>query len=452
MQKSLIATLLATFSKEERRDFAHFLNRPERSVRKDVKSLAGLLLKQKQMTAEATFDLLYPEQPFSRQQINQLGSWLYTEARAFLLEQYHAATNDEFPLVMEFDRRNLRVHRDRLLRQLRKKDLHAGATFALESAIYDTTNQRDRTGETNLQAMDDALDKDYLRRKLRQACLMQSHRNVAVVAYDQGLLPQVLAFIEAKRLEALPEIGVYYHAYRFLQDPEAANHFSSFQSLLAELPTTLPGEELRDLYLLGINFCIRLTNQGDTEMAREALRLYREGLTNGALLENGWLSPFTYRNAVALSLKIRDFGWARDFIEHYASALPPEQREELPSYNRARLAHAMGRPEEALEALRYVRSNDVLFTLTMDTLRAKIYYETEAHDLLSAHLDKMQIFLRRKGDSYHHKNYANFIALLRKILHLRPRPNEKDQLRASITQEAMLTERRWLLEKLSDSL
>ncbi|MEM9929186.1 MAG: hypothetical protein AAF840_05170, partial [Bacteroidota bacterium] len=306
-------------------------------------------------------------------------------------------------------------------------------------------------GKTNLQAMDDALDQDYLRRKLRQACLMQSHRNVADVTYQQGLLPQALAFIETSQLAALPEIGVYFHAYRFLQDPAAHQHFLTFQTLLPQLPATLPGEELRDLYLLGINFCIRRTNQGDWEMAREALRLYRKGLTNGALLENGWLSPFTYRNAVALSLKIKDFTWAQDFIERYAVALPPTQREELLSYNRARLAYAKGDPEGALEALRYVRSNDVLFTLTMDTFRAKIYYETDAYDLLTAHLDKMHTYLRRKGDSYHHKNYTNFIAFLRKILHLRPRPAEQEHLQEQIKQKAILTERQWLLEKLAEA-
>jgi len=277
---------------------------------------------------------------------------------------------------------------------------------------------------------------------------MRSHENVFAIEYDQGLLAAALAHVEARKLYVRPVIGVYYHIYHCLRFPERGGHFPNFQALLPDLPATLSEEERRDLYLLGINFCIRRANQGDQAMAREALRLYQEGLNNGSLLESGRLTSYTYRNAVALALKIRDYDWAKDFIETYASALAPEQREELVAYNHARLAFAVGEPENALTELRYVQSKDILFTLTMDTLRAKIYYETDAYDLLSAHLDKMYIYLRRKGDSYHHKNYANFIALLKRILHLRPRPDEREKLEEKIKTEEFLTERAWLLAKI----
>ncbi|MFK8162828.1 MAG: hypothetical protein AB8H12_10235 [Lewinella sp.] len=448
MENSLVATLLATFSKEELREFLTFLARPERSVRKDVVKLAGLLCHRTIPSAESISHKLYPDKPFSQQQVNQLGSWLYAEAGAFLLERLWAKKNDELPLIREFDRRNLPRHRDRLRRRLQKQDLSAGTAYELESIIYATTQRTSRTETNNLQVINDHLDRDYLHKKLRQVCLMRSHENVFKVNYDMGLLSEVLSYLEGRKLTQDPVIGVYFHIYHFLGSPDGASHFKAFQELLPDLPPSLSDEEVRDLYLLGINYCIRQTNQGDQAMAREALRLYREGLNNGSLLENGRLTSFTYRNAVALSLKIKDFDWARDFIHSYAPSLPAGQREALLQYNLAKMAHAMGNPDKALEELRYVTSNDTLFTLTLDTLRAKIYHETGALDLLDAHLDKMHIFLRRKGDSYHHKNYANFIAFLKKILHLRPRPDEQALLEKAITEEPILTERTWLLETL----
>lgn len=447
MQNSLITTLLATFTKAESRDFGHFLLRPERRTRKDVVLLGKLLLKQPGVSAKAAFTRVYPDREFSGQTINQLASWLYTEAKAFLLEQHYTAAN-EIPLLLEFDRRGLDHHRDRLRKQLKKRPQDTTNAYELETAIYATARRGSRTETNNLQAISDSLEADFLHKKLRQACLMQSHENVFAIEYDHGLLTVALAHVESRRLYNRPVIGVYYHIYQCLRFPDRTDHFSKFQALLPELPATLNEEERRDLYLLGINFCIRRANQGDQQMAREALRLYREGLNNGSLLENGRLTSYTYRNAVALALKIKDFAWAADFTEQYASALPTEQRDELSAYNRARVAFATGRPGEALEELRFVSSKDVLFTLTMDTLRAKIYYETGAHDLLAAHLDKVQIFLRRKGDSYHHENYANFIALLRKILHLRPRPEDLLKLEKTIKTEEFLTERTWLLEKI----
>lgn len=448
MQNSLIATLLATFSQEELRGFSTFLIRPERSVRKDVINLLGLLTQEPGLSPESISHGLYPGKPFRQQQINQLGSWLYGEARAFMLERLLAEKNNEIPLLREFDRRNLPRHRDRLRRRLQKQDLSTGVAFELESTIYATTQRRSRTETNNLQIINDHLDNDYLHKKLRQACLMRSHENVFKVNYDTGLLSEALRFLETRKLTNDPIIGVYYHIYHFLGNRDGAAHFQAFQNLLPDVPKSLSAEEIRDLYLLGINYCIRQTNQGDQVMVREALRLYREGLNNGSLLEHGRLTSFTYRNAVALSLKIKDFDWARDFIHTYAPSLPTGQREELLRYNLAKMAHAMGDPDKALEELRYVASNDTLFTLTLDTLRAKIYYETGALDLLDAHLDKMHIFLRRKGDSYHHKNYTNFIAFLKKILHLRPRPNEHAALHEAIAEEQILTERAWLLDTL----
>lgn len=448
MQNSLITTLLTTFTRAESRDFGHFLRRPERRIRKDVRLLGELLLAQPGASAEAAFAVAAPGREFSAQHANQLSSWLYAEARAFLLERHYAATNDEVPLLRELHHRGLGRHHDRLRKQLKKQVHSTASAYKLESAIYATTRRGSRTEDNNLQEISDALDLDYLHRKLRQACLMCSHENVYSVAYDHGLLAEALAHVESRRLHELPVIGVYYHIYHCLRFPDRTDHFSKFQAQLPRLPATLNEEERRDLYLLGINFCIRRANQGDQQMAREALRLYREGLNNGSLLENGRLTSYTYRNAVALALKIKDFGWAADFTEQYASALPTEQRDELRAYNRARVAFATGRPGEALEELRFVSSKDVLFTLTMDTLRAKVYFETGAHDLLAAHLDKMQIFLRRKGDSYHHENYANFIALLRKILHLRPRPEDLLKLETTIETEEFLTERTWLQEKI----
>lgn len=443
MQNSLITTLLATFSKAESRDFGHFLRRPERRIREDVVLLGELLLKQPGVAAAAAYAIVVPGRKFSAQHTNQLASWLYAEARAFLLERHYASAN-EIPLLREFDQRVLSRHSDRLRKQLKKQDHNFGTSFELESAIYATARRGSRTEGNNLQELNDGLDLDFLQKKLHQACLMRSHENVFAVEYDHGLLAAALSYVESRRLYERPVIGVYYHIYQCLRFPEKIDHFNLFQALLPQLPPTLKEEERRDLYLLGINFCIRRTNQGDQPMAREALRLYREGLNNGSLLENGRLTSFTYRNAVALGLKIKDYDWARDFIDAYASSLAPEQREELVAYNRARLAFATGHPEDALEELRFVQSKDILFTLTMDTLRAKIYFETDALDLLGAHLDKMYIYLRRKGDSYHHKNYANFIALLKRILYLRPRPDERKELLKAIRGTSVLTERNWL--------
>jgi hypothetical protein len=445
MQNSLISELLAVFSPAEKRAFTAFLHRPERKVRDDVRKLGTILVKSVSITSEKAHTSLFAGQGFNRQHINQLASWLYREAKAFLLESHYLQAGNEIPLITEFNRRKLPRQRDRLISQLDKQSL-GNLDLPFQNAIHDTIHHGSRSTDINLQQINDLLDVAFIREKLRQACLMVSHQTVTKVTYETGLLEAVLAFVQERSLAEDPHTGIYLSAYHFLSNPESEDPFYRFLEQLTLLPITVPSEERRDLYLLGINYCIRQTNRGSQVMAREALKLYRAGLSDGSLLENGQLTTSTYRNALALSLKVKDFAWGESFTEQYAEYLPPAQRENVYRYNRARLAHARSNPEEALEELRFVRSDNVLFTLTLDTFRAKIYYETGAYDLLSAHLDKMAIFLRRKDSSYHHRNYGNFIALLTKTLHLPPGPKKRQQLRETIADEPILTERAWLLE------
>lgn len=449
MKNSLLFTLLDTFSKKEHARFSHFLCEPGRSIRPEAKLLYQLFQDEPGTAPETIHLKLYPNKPFSLKQVNQVGSWLYANARFFLLREIREREDNQTPLIREFEQRKLPRHQERLIRQLRKLEKSSAKAYELEYTIYATTHRKSRTETNNLQAIDDHLDQDYLQRKLRQACLMHSHENVYQVAYNKGLLLPALAYVEDQKLQQNPIIGAYYHIYQCLGNPEALERFTAFKQILSNLPHILDTNERRDLYLLGINFCIRRLNAGYPQMASEALLLYKEGLNNSALLDDGRLTPFTYRNAVALSLKVQDFTWAEDFIDRYAQFLPAAIREETVAYNRARLAAAAGEPQKALEALRYVKSKDVLFTLTIETLRAKIYYEINASELLFAHLEKMYIYLRRKGDSYHYQSISKFISYLKKILSSPPSRAEVKKLKETIQDEPVLHEKRWLLQQLS---
>ncbi|MEL6140169.1 MAG: hypothetical protein AAFU67_00955, partial [Bacteroidota bacterium] len=385
---------------------------------------------------------------FSRQHYNQLHSWLYTAARTFLLEQESEppAAN---PLLQIFSRRGLWKHRARLLKQLRKNTTAYGPAAKLELAAYESEQPGSRTRENNLQLISDLQDRDFLQRKLRQACLMRSHEKVYPVNYDYGLLPAVLDYIIARGLQQEPSIGVYFHAYQCLVQPDNLAHYQALRRQQEELLPDFSESDRRDLFLHAINYCIRRANGGDLIMAREALDLYRQGIQSAILLENGRLSAYTYRNAVALGLRIKEFDWAEQFIRDYTMQLDPAQRDNLFHYNLARLAHARSNPDQALEELRFVNSKDTLFTLTLDTLRAKIYFESGVHDLLAAHLDKMQIFLRRKDPSYHHQNYLNFVRYCRRVAQVAPQKQARKLLAKEIEAEETLTERDWLLERLA---
>ncbi len=450
IQKSLAASLLRTFSRREQTAFDQFLQRPDRSVRPDVRRLFDALPGMDDTAERAEAErAVYGKEKVDHRRINQLLSWLYAEACDFLLERCRRE-DTPLPLLAEFDRRGLPLHRDRLLRKLQRREGDYRQRYELAWAAQLYGEPISRTRPTNFQEISDLVDLDFTLSKLRVACLMRSHENVYPAAYDYGLLETLLLRLSPENLAAHPVISVYFHAYQFMTDAEDHTAFRHFQELLQRHRMVFSDTELRDLYLIGINHCIRLANLGDATRSREALDLYRAGIDSGILLENNQITPYTYRNAVALSLKIRDFEWAENFIHRAADLLPATQRDNLLHYNLASLAYHRGQRDKALEELRFVRSRDTLFTLTIDTLRAKVYHENGDFELLASHLDKMKIFLLRKDSSYHHRNYANFVRFLRKIGRRGAGSEMSDELlRQHIRGEAVLTERRWLLDRLA---
>ncbi len=444
---SLAGELISTFSPGERKGFALFLARPERKVRPELRQLGDLLLGGKNGNdAAATFAYLFPGRPFDRQRLNQLLSFLYREAKAFLTERHFADDRGTW-LVEEFDRRGLARHRDRHIRRLEKRLERYADLFDLEWVRYHSDRAVNRKSTRGLQELDRLLDLDYRRMKLRQACLMVSHQNVADINYDYGILDTVLASITPELLAGEPVVAAYYHAYRFLSDPEAKEDFDRAQSVLLDQADRFVPEELRMLFLFSINFCIRRLNGGEIGMLERALQLYQKGLSEGFLLENNMISPATFRNAVAMALRGGQYEWSEQFIRDYADRLPADQKKSLVHLVNVRLAYARGDLAGAMTEMRYITPQDALSNLTLGIVKSKIYYELGEFDLLHSFLDSMKVLLWRKDDTYHRKVYRNFLALLQKTLHLPPGPSPaRDEVVDTIRKEKILSEREWLLE------
>lgn len=453
LTNSLAYTLITTFTEQEKRDFGYFMARPERKNRVEVQLLGKLLLKKKPVTEAQLTKALGADILQNRTWLNQLNSWLYSELKAFLHERNFQEV-DELELIREFDRRNLPNHRDRLVRlrekHLEKKKGTLNQRLELELVKSELTDDERRTQSSNLQQVDDLLDRRFIQAKLRQACLMQAHENVFPSDYQYGTLATLLTYLDTHKLIEEPGIAAYYHALRFLRDPRAKEDYASFFYVIENHPNVFTAKELKELYLLAINYCIRQVNQGNAGATREVLDLYQRGLNQSIFLEGGHLTGHTYRNAVTVGLSLKEFAWAEQFIHEWNARLPKEVREKLLHYNLAKLAYAKGDTGSALEELRYVQSRDTLFILSTDVFRAKLYYERNELDLLDAHLDKMHIFLRRNQGSYHHRHYLNFVLFCRKIVEVNyQQKEERNALHTLIGEEKSVTERKWLLERLA---
>lgn len=465
MQQTYLYELVQSLSKPEQREARKWLASPYHNQRKDLQKLFESLLKVGPAPSkQEVWSMVFPAQDYDDQQFRLLQSYLYRSLEGFLLQQElkHHPEGHQHLLLDAYRKRGLERHFTKAYRQqqraLEKTALahpeHHLAQYWQERAYFQHRARSERTREHNLQAMEDTLTLAFLSMKLRQACWLLAHEAVYKAEYQVALEPLLLELAAQPSCSRRPAVAIYLHCYRMLSAPEESTHFEAFREWLFRIIGRFPEEELRDLFLLGINYCIRQINRTADSYLQEALALYQKGLETALLLENGLLSRFTYNNIAGIALRLKELDWTANFLEAYRPLLAPHERQAAYSLNTARLAFAREDYPKAIAHLQQADYRDFINNMTAKTLLLKCYFELDELDLLEYHLQTMRSFLRRKRKmSYHQQNYRNIVQLTFRLLRLQPGDEVAVQvLKTAIKETTPLTERSWLLWALEKSV
>ncbi|MCB0572348.1 MAG: hypothetical protein KDC66_21420 [Phaeodactylibacter sp.] len=463
MKNTLAYELIRSFSRQGLRQARQWLASPYHNQRADMQLLFDHLAEAAERGVpperRSTWAVLFPGAPYDDQQLRLMVSYLFKLLERFLaLRELEASPFLGGQLLLQaYRRRQLPRHfahafhyeQKQLERQpLRHPEYHQ-AHYALELEHYQMESAQGRTRELNLQELEEQLTFAFLAMKLRQGCFALAHQAVFNTHYSLALEEEILALAARQPYTDKPAVAVYYHGYQAMRHPEQEELFPPFREKLMEALEVFPQEELRDLFLLGINLCISKINRNRSAFLREALELYRRGIEAGILIEDGRLSRFTYNNVIGIALRLQELSWAERFLHQYRPLLEPEQQEATFSLNAARLAFAGKDYGLALTHLQRADYKDLINNLVAKTLQLKAYYELSEFDLLDSHLKTMQAFLRRNRRlGYHQQNYGNIVRFTRRLLALRPGDEAASKaLQQAIESAGPLTEKGWLLEK-----
>lgn len=281
MEKTQVFALLKTLSASEIRRFRKFLDSPFFNHRQDVLKVFQYLISKIQkgkntITREKVFLKVYGDQKFEEQMFRQLLSWLQQLIEKFLT--YEAMMSDEVAVKLKlttiFRERNLPKHfqktiksADQLIEDIpfRNADFYE-KKFQLENEKYLATAGK-RMSTRNFESLSKNLDDAYIIKKLQQACLSVAHQTVYKFDLDLGMFQKVLDYIEKRELDKNLTIASYLYCYKMLLKSEREDFFIKFKTFLFQNEKRFAIHELRDLYLLAINFCIRQLNNGKIRFA-----------------------------------------------------------------------------------------------------------------------------------------------------------------------------------------
>ncbi len=468
MEKSQLIFVLRTFSRKEIRELGKWVDSPAHNQRQDVVNLYNYLIDEatlfddERLKKELAFTTVYPGEPYDDARFRQSMHFLMRVVEDYIgfSEMSSDSSRVKLALARFYRKRNVKKGVIKSLRQskeiLEKQSFRNENFYRVDYDIlqeqYLFQSQQQRITTYNLQELSEALDISYLAEKLRQACHMLTHQKVYKAEYNIGLIEPVLKHIEEKKYGEIPAVSVYYHGLKTLTNVEEEDHFRQLKSLILVHYDLFPRSEMRDLYLMAINYCIGRMNIGKEEFIAEAFALYQKGVESEILIENGQISRWTFRNVVSTGLKVAAFEWVERFILNYQEYLEESYRESMVQYCTGILYTARGDYNKAMSLFSKADYKDVLLTLNAKSMLLKMYYEQEEYDALESLIDSMQTYVRRKEIiGYHKQSYKNIVRLTRKLMRVNPfNTDEKSKLVEEVKQASPMTmsDRQWLISQL----
>ena len=466
MQNSHLITILRTFSKKDFRDLRKWLSSPMHNQREDVIGMFeyltanGRIDNEKQLRKEKVFQKIFPKEPYDDSKIRQTMHFLFKSVEEFLIYQElrEDQVRSKMALASVYRKRKLDKAFQKTIKgvkELQEKVVFRNEHFLrneylLQQEQYTYLENQKRNISMNLQEVSDSLDTTYFADKLRQSCLMLAHQKVYKAEYQIGLLKEVLEYVEKRSFLEIPAISIYYYGYRALTSEDNEHFFKSLREAIDQHGHLFPKSEIRDIYLMAINYCIGRANSGGETYIREAFELFRLGFDNKALIENGLVSRFSFRNAVGAGLKLKEYDWVDRFIHEFKQYLEKKYQESFFLHSLARLQFERKDYDQAMKLLVQTDFDDILVNLNAKTMLFKMYYELDEHDALESLLESMRTYILRKNlMGYHKTNYQNIIKCTKRLVRVTPyNTQQKEKLRDEIQAMKPLTEKEWLLEQL----
>lgn len=458
MKNSVLLQAWEVLSDAQRRNVHKAVRSPMFNQREEVALLLDFIIKnaeKKTLTKEAAFRYIDKKAPYDDGKMRHLMAYLLDVIRLCLAWQDWTSDSHVINLGLcrmlkkmglnEIWVREVARAKQELDKTAIRHDGYYHHRFLLEQEIWELGRQKHREGVDNVSEVNTAFGVYVAINSLRQGCTLLAQRNLINVSAAIPYLPETLRLIGEGQFGHIAAVQTWHASYVALAEPENDEHFFKLKTLIFQNGAIFPNADLRDLYILAINVCIRRINAADKRFMREALELYRSGLERKVFLENGYLSKTTYRNVLNIAVGVGEWEWAFEYLQTFKSFLSPRERDNIFMYNLATYYFRKKAFNESLELLRHVEMHDILENFDVRRMMARMYHEMGEIQALDSLLDSFDIYLRRhKEGAYHREMYRNFVRFLKKIITSLPDKSRKNLIE-EIKQTSLLAEREWLL-------
>lgn len=419
MYNTRIIALFSTLSDEEKRRFRKWMKSDFVNKNEDITTFFEYIdsranLSPRTITKQKAYDYIYPGTPYRDLRIRHL-MWMATEIiedfvvynksmhddiyKQHVLAQHYAAH--------EFYKYSELVFEDILLKRQKAEniDIETHLQKYQSHLLYFRLKSRDNRSSTfNLQQVIDHFTLFVIIETLKNACVQKSIQKISTLTVTDYLQDSVMELLKNPVFAEDTFVRIYHNLYKILTN-EDEDAFNIFVVNLNENNHLFEKQDLKELYLLAINFCVKKSNQNIRHYTQMAFELYIHAINKGYLIEHKELSRFSLTNIVTLGIKLNELSKTEKFVQQYAKNIAIEYRKYTVDFNMAKILYAKGQLSKALKLLLTNEFKDILWSLNAKFLTLKILFETKNMKVFAVHLRAFKSFVNRKANIGYHQAY-----------------------------------------------
>ncbi len=465
IKKSSVVEYIFALTKAEIKEFRLWLSSPLHNSRLELIRLFDYIVaftnenNQSPFTKENAFNTIFPNQKYADKQLRYTMSFLLQQIKNYLIwkENQLNSKQEQLLLLKQLRERKLQKYFEQELKkveQLINKQPKRNANYyqeiyQLNLEKHEYFQNKSRGEALPIKEVSESFSIYSIVNTLKWQCNLITHKSVLLMDYEEAIFQNTIEKIENGLYRNIPVIDIYYHIYKALTTGEEKlykilkllinNHFEIFSK-----------NEIKDILLLAINFCIKKLNQGNGDFLIEIFDWYKKGFETKVFIKNGELSRFTYNNVAIAGLKLGEFEWTKVFLDTNKKYISKVYQDDIYYFNLALWHQYQNQYDDVLQLLLRVNFKDVLHGLHAKQLMAKIYYETNAFDALTSLIGSIKVYLHRhKKLGYHKQNYLKLIKYLKKLIKVNQNDrNAVNKLLIEIKKESTLLDKAWFIRQL----
>ena len=280
---------------------------------------------------------------------------------------------------------------------------------------------------------------------LRSYCILGSNK----INQESLFLNACLEITKQGTYDNYPLIKAYYYNYLCIKNDEDIQSYHSFKQVFDNFSVNFPDEDRRNLILHLINYCVIQYNKGQKEFLQQIFDLYKTGLQNKSLLEEGKISRWTFQNVVSIGLLMGEMNWIEAFIHAYSQSISVENKGALITYSLSKLFYKQGNFKKAILHLQSIDSKDIEEVLNAKALLMRIFYEEKEWQALENLLTSFyQYTSRQKIRKFKKESFLNLIRFSKQLMNFQiNKGNNLNAILQRIEKTNYVIDKAWLREQ-----